>query len=319
MQQQQQQQPSRSNVNCDPTTNTMNRYKLYHSNSTTILSALKRETRNNGYQSMMIGGFEQLSLGDTDGVSGNGGDYFYHPHPEPSEEREEGRRGHHPDEEEEYSDDVLLRKQQQQQVQQQMQLQPRQQTESIDSIDEGVYSSSTSSSTSSSHNGVGGNGTGTIVLNLPVGLSPPNESLLMQRRLSLKSRSLGEPGAQTLPASLVLVIDGGKYQQKYHDQQQQQHQRQIVEHLNNNADEGVNLSSPDQHNEDGEDENDDDHHQSFPSIAGRDGGGGRLRSKTMEPQQYRPVSVGGTTVAATPSTTTSTVTVTQRPITTYSV
>uniref|UniRef100_A0A182MKJ5 non-specific serine/threonine protein kinase n=1 Tax=Anopheles culicifacies TaxID=139723 RepID=A0A182MKJ5_9DIPT len=60
--QQQKQQQSRSNVNCDPTTNTMNRYKLYHSNS--ILSALKRETRKNGYQSMMVGGFEGLTLND---------------------------------------------------------------------------------------------------------------------------------------------------------------------------------------------------------------------------------------------------------------
>ncbi|XP_049282088.1 myb-like protein A isoform X1 [Anopheles funestus] len=184
--QQQQQQQSRSNVNCDPTTNTMNRYKLYHSNSTTILSALKRETRNNGYQSMMVGGFEGLNL-NGDGYTGE----QYQLADEGVEVTTEGPPYHlipHRKEEE--------------------------QRDAIDNIDEAVYSSSSSSNTSS-HSGnsiINGNvttttmaalGTGgpgiiaefAMIEGLPVGLSPPNESLLMQRRLSLKSRSLCLPVA----------------------------------------------------------------------------------------------------------------------------
>uniref|UniRef100_A0A182Q100 non-specific serine/threonine protein kinase n=1 Tax=Anopheles farauti TaxID=69004 RepID=A0A182Q100_9DIPT len=159
---QQQQQQCRSNVNCDPTTNTMNRYKLYHSNSTTILSALKRETRHNGYQSMMVGGFEGLALNEP--VRGNGSTDRY------------DRSTMRPNDDEEDEEDV-------------------------DRIDETVYSSSTGSN-SSGNSVINGNVTNTttttmasIIANdsLPVGLSPPNESLLMQRRLSLKSRSLCLP------------------------------------------------------------------------------------------------------------------------------
>ncbi|XP_052890530.1 uncharacterized protein LOC128298786 [Anopheles moucheti] len=185
-QQQQQQQQSRSNVNCDPTINTMNRYKLYHSNSTTILSALKRETRNNGYQSMMVGGFEGLNL--------NGGGAYTADQYQLADEAEEAtlEPPYHL---------IPHRKEEEQR-------------DAIDNIDEAVYSSSSSSNTSS-HSGnsiVNGNvttttmaalGTGgpgiiaefTMADGLPVGLSPPNESLLMQRRLSLKSRSLCLPVA----------------------------------------------------------------------------------------------------------------------------
>uniref|UniRef100_A0A182KAT1 non-specific serine/threonine protein kinase n=1 Tax=Anopheles christyi TaxID=43041 RepID=A0A182KAT1_9DIPT len=196
-QHQQQQQQSRSNVNCDPTTNTMNRYKLYHSNSTTILSALKRETRNNGYQSMMVGGFEDMNL--------NGADH-YQPADEGVEAMlEEGPPPFH----------LMPRRNEEEQQQ-----------DAIDNIDEGVYSSSSSSNTSS-HSGnsiVNGNVTTTTVAGLgiggpgviaelamadgmPVGLSPPNESLLMQRRLSLKSRSLCLPvtiGKAPLPSLLAM-------------------------------------------------------------------------------------------------------------------
>uniref|UniRef100_A0A1S4GHS9 non-specific serine/threonine protein kinase n=1 Tax=Anopheles gambiae TaxID=7165 RepID=A0A1S4GHS9_ANOGA len=192
-QQQQQQQQSRSNVNCDPTTNTMNRYKLYHSNSTTILSALKRETRNYGYQSMMVGGFEGLNL--------NGGDHY-----QPADEGEEAML-------EEPPFHLIPRRNDDTEQQQQQQQKLQQQQDAIDNIDEGVYSSSSSSNTSSHSGnsiisgniatttvaGFGGTGGSGILAELamadglPVGLSPPNESLLMQRRLSLKSRSLCLP------------------------------------------------------------------------------------------------------------------------------
>uniref|UniRef100_A0A182NFR4 non-specific serine/threonine protein kinase n=1 Tax=Anopheles dirus TaxID=7168 RepID=A0A182NFR4_9DIPT len=174
--QQQQQQQCRSNVNCDPTTNTLNRYKLYHSNSTTILSALKRETRHNGYQSMMVGGFEGLALNESVGNNGtstpNGCERYYGPRA--------ARPTKDDDEEEE---------------------------EEVDRIDEAVYSSSTGSNSSGSSI-INGNVTTTTTTtmaaiiasdSLPVGLSPPNESLLMQRRLSLKSRSLCLPAAIAHP------------------------------------------------------------------------------------------------------------------------
>ncbi|XP_050068155.1 uncharacterized protein LOC126556730 [Anopheles maculipalpis] len=236
-QQQQHQQQSRSNVNCDSTTNTMNRYKLYHSNSTTILSALKRETRNNGYQSMMVGGFEGLNLNST------------------------GSQQSAMDDEAEEAEMVMLLDQQpppfhliphrnaavvEEQEQQKQQLQ----RDAIDSIDEGVYSSSTSSNTSS-HSGnsiiTNGNVTTTTMATLtggpgiiaelalsdglPVGLSPPNESLLMQRRLSLKSRSL------CLPVAIGIGSGGlaGKDCTTNRQLQQQQHQEQ-----------GSPLSSPEQ-------------------------------------------------------------------------
>uniref|UniRef100_A0A182P577 Protein kinase domain-containing protein n=1 Tax=Anopheles epiroticus TaxID=199890 RepID=A0A182P577_9DIPT len=200
-----QQQQSRSNVNCDPTTNTMNRYKLYHSNSNTILSALKRETRNNGYQSMMVGGFEGLNL---NGETPDGGDHYH----QLADEAEEAML-------EDTPPPFHLIPQRKDGEKQQ---------EAIDNIDEGVYSSSSSSNTSS-HSGnsiINGNvttttmaglGTGggpgviaelAMVDGLPVGLSPPNESLLMQRRLSLKSRSLSLPVTvgKIVPPSLTIPV-----------------------------------------------------------------------------------------------------------------
>ncbi|XP_058055566.1 uncharacterized protein LOC131206977 [Anopheles bellator] len=276
---QQQQAQSRSNVNCDPTTNTMNRYKLYHSNSTTIVSALNRETRNNGYQSMMIGGFDQLNLDDGGGGGDGDGDAcfggYHREQQRPRQTQCGGTAGASPDDDEEYPVEAVVRQQQEQQrkaLQRQMQLQPRQQTESIDSIDEGVYSSSTSSS-SSSHNscGVGaesgpagttggGGGTGPMQL-LPVGLSPPNESMLMQRRLSLKSqRSISDPTGAAAPSSAPPPSSPIKVQAHPLAKKAQQQAEEEEHHLNNNADEGVNLSSPDQHNDDDEDDEDDRHH-----------------------------------------------------------
>lgn len=118
---------NRNTLNCDPiTNNTTNKYKHYHTNSNTIVTALKRETLN-GYQSMM----NQLRISDLCD------DYGYH-----------------------------------------------------------------------GNNGV-----------MTVGLSPPNESLLMQRRLSLKSRSICSP----LEAA-VDSIEQEQQQQKYRYQQQQQQQ-----------------------------------------------------------------------------------------------
>lgn len=114
---------NRNTLNCDPiTNNTTNKYKHYHTNSNTIVTALKRETMN-GYQSMI----NQLRISDLCD------DYSNH-------------------------------------------------------------------------------GNGSIMV---VGLSPPNESLLMQRRLSLKSRSIC--------SSLEAAVDSiDQKQHKYQYQQQQQ-------------------------------------------------------------------------------------------------
>lgn len=120
---------NRNTLNCDPiTNNTTNKYKHYHTNSNTIVTALKRETLN-GYQSMI----KQLRISDL-----------------------------HDD-----------------------------------------YGSSTN----------GG---------LMVGLSPPNESQLMQRRLSLKSRSICSP--------LEAAVDSIEQQQKQQEQQQQQHHQKYQYH-----------------------------------------------------------------------------------------
>lgn len=117
---------NRNTLNCDPiTNNTTNKYKHYHTNSNTIVTALKRETLN-GYQSMI----NQLRISDLCD------DYGY-------------------------------------------------------------------------NNGNGG---------IMVGLSPPNESLLMQRRLSLKSRSICSP--------LEAAVDSIEQKQ----QQQQQQQNQLQQH-----------------------------------------------------------------------------------------
>ncbi|XP_055618777.1 uncharacterized protein LOC129763582 [Toxorhynchites rutilus septentrionalis] len=122
-------------LNCDPiTNNTTNKYKHYHTNSNTIVTALKRETQN-GYQSMM-GAIGQLRIGD-----------IY----------------------DDYGDNINA---------------------------------------------------------LMIGLSPPNESLLMQRRLSLKSRSICSP-----PMAVDTIQQKQQYyreyqppqQQKYHHQQQYHH------------------------------------------------------------------------------------------------
>ncbi|XP_065080923.1 MAP/microtubule affinity-regulating kinase 3 [Ochlerotatus camptorhynchus] len=116
---------NRNTLNCDPiTNNTTNKYKHYHTNSNTIVTALKRETLN-GYQSMI----NQLRISDL------------------------------------YDD----------------------------------Y-------------GYNGNSNGIMV-----GLSPPNESLLMQRRLSLKSRSICSP----LEAAVDSIEQ--QQQQKQKQNQQQQH------------------------------------------------------------------------------------------------
>lgn len=119
---------NRNTLNCDPiTNNTTNKYKHYHTNSKTIVTALKRETRN-GYQSMI----KQLHINDM------------------------------------YDD----------------------------------YGSSPNDG-------------------LMVGLSPPNESVLMQRRLSLKSRSICTP----LEAA-VDSIEQQQEQQQHHPYHQQQQQLQ---------------------------------------------------------------------------------------------
>lgn len=116
---------NRNTLNCDPiTNNTTNKYKHYHTNSNTIVTALKRETLN-GYQSMI----NQLRISDL------------------------------------YDD----------------------------------Y-------------GYNGNSNGIMV-----GLSPPNESLLMQRRLSLKSRSICSP----LEAAVDSIEQQQKQQHNYHHHHQQ--------------------------------------------------------------------------------------------------
>ncbi|XP_058814034.1 uncharacterized protein LOC131677947 [Topomyia yanbarensis] len=133
---------NRNTLNCDPiTNNTTNKHKHYHTNSNTIVTALKRETQN-GYQSM-IGSIGQLRISD-----------LYD---------EYGCKG---------------------------------------------------------NNNTNG---------LTVGLSPPNESLLMQRRLSLKSRSICSPSA-----SVDFIKEPPQHhydhhspqQRKYHHQQQQQQRQQ---------------------------------------------------------------------------------------------
>ncbi|XP_058169707.1 filaggrin-2 [Anopheles ziemanni] len=256
MQQQQQQQHSRSNINCDQSN--VNRYKLYHGNSTTIVSALKRETRN-GYQ-MMVGDFGQLNLGPGSSADATD-DPRYHLVLEKAEGVVDG--------EEDASRYLQYQLQQQQQQQQNQQGQHHQghyyrhasdggQMEPIESIDEAVYSSSTGSS-ASSHSGnsvVHGNVTTTTArlngcngggapgeavamaaaiaagMGLPVGLSPPNESLLMQRRLSLRSRSLSgcgdaSPLAATaaplaIPQAPYSCRKGFQYELMMDDQNQQQ-------------------------------------------------------------------------------------------------
>lgn len=129
-------------LNCDPiTNNTTNKYKHYHTNSNTIVTALKRETKN-GYQSMM-GQLRICDMYDDYGCNGNNG--------------------------------------------------------------------------------------------LTVGLSPPNESLLMQRRLSLKSRSICNPSTDSIQQQQQQQQNynhpspkqHNQLQYKYNYQQQQQpHQRQ---------------------------------------------------------------------------------------------
>lgn len=129
----------RNTLNCDPTTNnTTNKYKHYHTNSNTIVTALKRETLN-GYQSMM-GTVGQLR------ISGLYDDYGY--------------------------------------------------------------------------NGNNNNNNGSTN-GLTVGLSPPNESLLMQRRLSLKSRSICSPSAS---------VDSAQQQKQYHNDNHQTPQRYNYHH-----------------------------------------------------------------------------------------
>lgn len=127
---------NRNTLNCDPITNNTTKYKNYHTNSNTIVTALKRETLN-GYQSM-IGTIGQLRISD------QYDDYGYN----------------------------------------------------------------------------GNNNTN----GLTVGLSPPNESLMMQRRLSLKSRSICSPSVA------VDSIQKQQYHLDHHHQQQQQtdyyHQQQ---------------------------------------------------------------------------------------------
>ncbi|XP_053673149.1 uncharacterized protein LOC128723430 [Anopheles nili] len=248
---------SRSNINCDPTTNTMNRYKLYHSNSTTIVSALKRETRNNGYQSMMIGGFDGLNLNGRPELPGGGDYYHQHQHhhqqqqlQQPADEGEEAELHH-----------------QRQQMQEHLVQRKEDDPDAIEGIDEAVYSSSTSSNTSchSGNSVINGNVSTTTVAGLgnsspaivvkmaltgglPVGLSPPNESQLMQRRLSLKSRSLCLPAMENGSCSAAPIVIGAKtppsplaiedFQDGVRRQQQQQQQQQEP------------LSSPEQDDED---------------------------------------------------------------------
>lgn len=251
-----QQQHSRSNINCDQSN--VNRYKLYHGNSTTIVSALKRETRN-GYQ-MMVGDFGQLNLGPASGDATD--DPRYHLVLEKAEGIVDGER------EDAASRFLQYQLQHQQQPQQQQQHHQgryyqhdggqMQMVEPIESIDEAVYSSSTGSS-ASSHSGnsiVHGNVTTTTAttarlngaaggpgeavamaaaiaagMGLPVGLSPPNESLLMQRRLSLRSRSLSgcgdaSPLAATaaplaIPQASYPFRKGFQYELMMDDQQQE--------------------------------------------------------------------------------------------------
>lgn len=125
---------NRNTLNCDPiTNNTTNKYKHYHTNSNTIVTALKRETLN-GYQSMI----NQLRISDLCD------DYGYH-----------------------------------------------------------------------GNNGV-----------MTVGLSPPNESLLMQRRLSLKSRSICSP----LEAAVDSIEQEQQQQQQKYQYRQQQQQQQHLQH-----------------------------------------------------------------------------------------
>uniref|UniRef100_A0A182YI88 non-specific serine/threonine protein kinase n=1 Tax=Anopheles stephensi TaxID=30069 RepID=A0A182YI88_ANOST len=203
-------------------------------------SSSRRETRNNGYQSMMVGGFEGLNL---NGATTAGGQ------PPVDDEAEEAEMVMLLDRQP--PPFHLIPQRNGAAVEQQQQLQ--QHRDAIDSIDEGVYSSSTSSNTSShSGNSIIANGSVTTITTmapltggpgiiaelamnegLPVGLSPPNESLLMQRRLSLKSRSLCLPVAIGIGPSLVAVKDGPNNR----DQQQQQQQQH---------EQGSPLSSPEQ-------------------------------------------------------------------------
>lgn len=120
---------NRNTLNCDPiTNNTINKHKHYHTNSNTIVTALKRETLN-GYQSM-IGTIGHLRISDICDEYGSEG-----------------------------------------------------------------------------NNNTNG---------LTVGLSPPNESLLMQRRLSLKSRSICSP--------VTAQVDSAQEQQQHLDYQNYHHQ-----------------------------------------------------------------------------------------------
>ncbi|XP_058467948.1 probable serine/threonine-protein kinase pXi [Malaya genurostris] len=136
---------NRNTLNCDPiTNNTTNKYKHYHTNSNTIVTALKRETQN-GYQSM-IGTIGQLRISD-----------LYD---------EYGCKG---------------------------------------------------------NNNTNG---------LTVGLSPPNESLLMQRRLSLKSRSICSPSATVdFPKETQHYDHNLPQQRKYHHQQQQPQRQQTPNNM----------------------------------------------------------------------------------------
>lgn len=129
---------NRNTLNCDPiTNNTTNKYKHYHTNSNTIVTALKRETLN-GYQSM-IGTIGHLRISDL------------------------------------YDD----------------------------------Y-------------GCNGNSNG-----LMVGLSPPNESLLMQRRLSLKSRSIcSSPTVDSIQQQQQYHHQSPQHYKYHHHQQHQQQQKQ---------------------------------------------------------------------------------------------
>lgn len=124
-------------LNCDPiTNNTTNKYKHNPTHSNTIVTALKRETKN-GYQSMM----EQLRICDMYD------DYGY--------------------------------------------------------------------------NGNNNNNAG-----LTVGLSPPNESLLMQRRLSLKSRSICNSSTDSIQLQQQQKNNHPQQQLQYKYNYQQQHYQQ---------------------------------------------------------------------------------------------